>query len=86
MGDSRAGRLTAALVTLALLGLMAWWELPPWQRALMARTARAYLRRLAARAARLSGQRAMGRELAGAPEDEAGYERTYRISSLRDRL
>jgi hypothetical protein len=43
-------------------------------------------RSLATRLARASGHRAMGRELAGAPEDEAGYRRTFRLSTLRDKL
>jgi hypothetical protein len=28
----------------------------------------------------------MGRELAGAPESDAGYGRTFRLSTWRDRL
>ncbi len=86
MEDSPAVRVLAAVLTLAGLVLMAWMELPEWQRDLMARKIRSRLRALAARLARASGHRAMGRELAGAPESEAGYEVTYRLSSLRDRL
>lgn len=86
MEDSPLMRLLAAAVTLAGLGLMAWMELPAWQREMIAGRARSRLRRALARLARASGYRAMGRELAGAPEHEAGYERTYRLSSLRDRL
>jgi hypothetical protein len=44
------------------------------------------MRLLATRLARASGRRAMGRELAGAPESEAGYGRTLRLSQLRDQL
>lgn len=79
-------RTVTFLVTLALLGMVAWWEMPPWQRALIIRAARLRTRRLASRLARASGRRAMGRELAGAPESEAGYDRTFRLSTLRDRL
>ena len=86
MDDSVAGRLLAALGTLAMLGLMAWMELPPWQRDLMARRVRAVLRHGAAQLAWASGHRAMGRELAGTPEDEAGYGRTERLSRVRDAL
>lgn len=86
MDDSLAGRLLAALGTLAMLGLMTWAELPPWQRELITRRVRVVLRRGAARLARASGHRAMGRELAGAPEDEAGYGFTERLSRVRDAL
>lgn len=86
MDDTPAIRLMVALVTLTGIALMCWAELPPWQRELTARIARNRLRALTARLARASGQRAMGRELAGAPESDAGYGRTFRLSTWRDRL
>lgn len=86
MTDSPATRMVTALVTLAAITLMCWAELPPWQRALIARAARGRARQLAARVARASGRRAMGLELAGTPEKAAGYDRTERLSRLRDAL
>ncbi len=86
MEDSPLARLLAATVTLAGLTLMAWAELPQWQRQMIARQIRSRLRRVLARLARASGYHAMGRELAGAPEDEAGYGIAYRLSLIRDRL
>jgi len=84
--ESPAIRLTVALLTLAGIGLMCWAELPPWQRELTVRAARTQLRQIASQLARASGHRAMGRELAGAPEDEAGYGWALRLSQWRDRL
>ena len=86
MDDSPVTRIAAALLTLAGIGLMCWLEMPPWQRDLTLRLARFRLRWAATRLAAASGRRAMSRELAGAPEDEAGYARTFRLSLLRDRL
>ena len=86
MNEAPAARILAALLTLAALAVMAWLELPPWQRDLTARAARRRLRQLAARLAAASGHRAMGRELTGTPEEIAGYDFTLRLSRLRDRL
>lgn len=86
MEDSPLTRFLAAAVTLAGLGLMVWMEFPPWHRQLLAAAARAHVRAAAGQAARLSGMRAMGRELKGIPENEAGYRITFRLSGLRDRL
>jgi hypothetical protein len=84
--DSAAARLAAAALTLAGIGLMCWAEMPPWQRDLCLRLARFRLRLIATRLAAVSGRRAMGRELAGAAEHDAGYERTFRLSVWRDRI
>ena len=86
MQESPLIRLTATVLMLAGIVLVCLAELPPWQRELLARAIRARARQLAARLARASGQRAMGRELAGAPEHDAGYGRTLRLSTWRDRL
>jgi hypothetical protein len=86
MTDSPLARMAAAAAALATLAAMAWMELPPWQRELMARMVRCKTRSVVTRLARASGYRAMGRELAGAPQSEAGYARTFRLSLLRDRL
>ncbi len=87
MGESPALRLTVALITVAGMALMAWAELPEWQREMLARAARARLRRVVARLARASGRVAMGSELAGRTDEaQAGYRVTYRISLARDRL
>jgi hypothetical protein len=84
--DSPLVRTLAAVLTLAGLAIMTWMELPAWQRELVTRAARLRTRSLATRLARASGHRAMGRELAGVAEDEAGYRRTFRLSTLRDKL
>ena len=86
MDDSPLTRLAAAALTLAGIGLMCWLEMPPWQRDLCLRMTRARLRSLATRLAAVSGRRAMGRELAGADQRDAGYARTFRLSVWRDRL
>ena len=86
MDDSPLTRLAAALLTLAGIALMCWLEMPPWQRDLTLRLTRFRLRLLATRLAAASGRRAMGRELAGAAEHDAGYGRTLRLSTWRDRL
>lgn len=86
MDDSPGTRLLAAALTLAGIALMCWAEMPPWQRDLTLRLARCRLRLIATRLAALSGRRAMGRELAGAAEHEAGYARTFRLSVWRDRI
>ena len=78
-------RMIAALATLAMLAVLGWLEMPPWQRELMKRTAKHRLYRMLHRLARASGHRAMGDELAGRKrEAEAGYTRTERWSRLRD--
>ena len=86
MDDSPLTRIAAAALTLAGIGLMCWLEMPPWQRDLTLRVTRFRLRSIATRLAAVSGRRAMGRELAGAPERDAGYGRTLRLSVLRDRI
>lgn len=78
------------LVTLATVAgglMMIWFETPEWQREMISRAVRFRLRRAAARLARASGQRAMGRELAGRTDEaRAGYRITYQLSVARDRL
>lgn len=86
MEDRAWQRLLAALVTLASAGLMVWMEMPPARRELIVLQVRSRLRRAAARLARASGHRAMGRELAGTPEDEAGYGLAYRLAKFSDQL
>lgn len=76
-----------AAIMLGMLGLLAWLELPPWQRHQITSKIRAKVWLTVARLARASGHRAMGDELAGrqtAAHD--GYQFTYRLSRLRDRL
>ncbi|HXZ72651.1 MAG TPA: hypothetical protein VEH31_17515 [Streptosporangiaceae bacterium] len=86
-GQNPRAHLTVTLITLAAVLVLAWLEMPEWQRQMTARAARLRLRRLAAAAARASGYQAMGNELAGnAPQAEAGYRVTERLSRLRDRL
>jgi hypothetical protein len=84
--DSPVARLIGAALTLAMVGAMMWLEMPEWQRQLAGRALRARSRAAAGWLARTSGRRAMGRELAGTPEHQAGYDRTERISRLRDAL
>lgn len=80
-------RVIMALLTLTGLALAAWAELPEWQRELIIRQARDRLKRSAASAARVTGHRAMGDELAGRAGDARhGYSLAYRLSALRDRL
>ena len=86
MDDSPLARLAAALLTLAGIAVMCWLEMPPWQRDLCLKVARFRLRLAAARLAAASGRRAMRRELAGTPEHDAGYARTFRLSTWRDRI
>ena len=86
MNDSPWGQLAASLITLAALAVLAWWEMPPAQRQMALITARTRGRKALNRLARSSGYRAMGRELAGTPQSEAGYGVTYRLATLRDRL
>ena len=86
MRDSPLARLIASLAMLATLAALAWWEMPPARRQLATLTARQAARRQLHRLARASGYHAMGRELAGTPERDAGYRLTYRLSSLRDRV
>ena len=80
-------QLIQAAIAVLGVAIILWMETPPWQRQMMLRAARVRLRVLAARAARYSGHRAMGDELAGRKDDaEAGYQWTFKLSSLRDRL
>ena len=74
---------------IAVLGvaLILWMETPAWQREIVRQAVRLRLRGLVARAARYSGHRAMGDELAGRVDDAAqGYDLAYRLSALRDKL
>lgn len=81
----RAQNRVLAILTLATMGLVMWETLPAADRALMAASARQAARRALAAAARLAGHRAMGDELEGrAPQAQAGYRLTYRLSRLRD--
>jgi hypothetical protein len=84
--ESPWGQLAASLITLAALAVLAWWEMPPAQRQLAALTARTRTQKILHRLARASGCRAMGRELAGTPESDAGYGVAYRLAVLRDRM
>ena len=80
-------RITILALTLAMLAGAAWMELPQWQRELITRAARQRTYRLLHRAARASGRRAMGDELAGRKaEADAGYSFTERLSRARDSL
>ena len=79
-------QLAASLITLAALAALAWWEMPPAQRQMALLMTRSALHKALHRLARASGHQAMGRELAGTPESEAGYRVTFRLSTLRDRL
>ena len=79
-------QLTAMALTLVGLTMVLWMEVPPWQRKMAAQIARTRIRQAAARLAVASGHRAMGRELAGTPQEIAGYGRTERLSRLRDSL
>ena len=84
--DDRRHQLIVTAATLVLLGVVAWMEMPPWQRELVMRAIRQKTYRLLHRAARASGRRAMGDELAGRQaEAQAGYDFTERLSRLRDR-
>lgn len=85
--DGRRDQLIATAATLAVLALMGWLEMPPWQRELVKRTVRNRAYRLLHRLARASGRRAMGDELAGRKhEAEVGYSFTERLSRLRDQV
>ena len=80
-------RVAATLATLAMLALLGWLEMPPWQRELVKRTARRRAYLILHRLARASGHRAMGDELSGRKvEAEAGYEWTHKLSRIRDAL
>ena len=80
-------RLLAALATLAILAVVGWLEMPPWQRELVKRTVRRRAYLILHRLARASGHRAMGDELAGRQrEANAGYEHTHWLSRVRDSL
>lgn len=79
-------RLVVLGATLGIVAGMMWAEMPPWERQMIVRSARLRLRRMTSRLARATGHRAMGRELAGTPEDEAGYGLPYRLSKMRDAL
>lgn len=87
MGDQGPWtHLLMTAITLAGVAGIMWMEAPEWQREMIRQATRSRLRRAAARLARASGHRAMGRELAGTPEDEAGYWFPYRLSRVRDAL
>ena len=75
------------VLLLIVTGIMAWSELPDWQRAAIQARTLAKARRVAAWMARRSGHAAMGDELAGHNDAAlAGYSLAYRLSKLRDRL
>ena len=88
MGDEKPWQRIVILgLTAGMLAAMAWLEMPQWQREMVKRTARLRVYRLLHRAARASGHRAMGDELAGRMrEAEAGYAFTERINPARDAL
>lgn len=80
-------RIVILGLTAGMLAAMAWLEMPQWQRELIKRTARLRMYRLLHRAARASGHRAMGDELAGRTrEADSGYAFTERLSRARDAL
>lgn len=80
-------QLLMTVITVAGSVVIVWIQLPEQQRQMMILALRSRARRLAARAAQLSGHKAMGRELAGRmAEAEAGYGFTYRLSRARDAL
>ena len=75
------------LLLLAMAGVMAWAEMPDWQRRMVIARIRLRARQTAAWMARRSGHRAMGDELAGHREAaDAGYGFTYRLAQFRDRI
>ena len=75
------------ILLLLVTGIMAWSELPDWQRAAIQAKTAARARRMLAWMARRSGHAAMGDELAGHSDAaSAGYSLAYRLSRLRDRL
>ena len=78
--------LLMTLITVAGVGVIMWMEAPEWQRETIKRQIRLRARQCADRVARASGHRAMGRELDGTPERDAGYERTRWLSRVRDAL
>ena len=81
------GRLAVLAVTLALMLMAAWLEMPEWQREAAALAWRRKARRVVAAAARVAGRSAMRDELAGRrAEADAGYSLARRLSELRDRL
>ena len=83
--DNRPARQILLLLTLA--GIMAWAEMPEWQRRMLIARVRSGVRRTVAWMAHRSGHRAMGDELDGHREAaDAGYGFTYQLSKLRDRL
>jgi hypothetical protein len=75
-----------AALTVAL-AVMAWAEMPPWQRQQLTARCRQGLRRVVARVALLSGRAAMRDELSGRQaEAESRYAFTERLSRIRDGL
>ena len=79
--------LRQLVLLLIVTGVMAWSELPEWQRAALRAKAAARTRRLVAWMARRCGHAAMRDELAGHREAaHAGYSLAYRLSQVRDRL
>ena len=86
MDENPWPRLAVLAATLVMMGTLAWWEMPQWQRELIRRGIRRRMYRLLHRVARASGRRAMGDELAGRQaEADAGYAFTETMSRLRDR-
>lgn len=85
MEDRHPIRQIVLLLTLA--GIMAWIEMPDWQRRMVIARLRSRTRAALAWMARRSGHRAMGDELSGHGEAaDAGYGFTFRLSQLRDRI
>jgi hypothetical protein len=88
VGDAQGPwtHLIMTAITLAGVAVIMWMEAPEWQRQMAARKIRLRLRSAATRLAACAGHRAMGRELGGTPENDAGYHTAYRISRFRDTL
>lgn len=79
--------LRQVILLLIVTGIMAWSELPDWQRAAIQAKTAARTRRAIAWMARRCGHAAMGDELAGHREAaHAGYSLAYQLSRVRDRL
>ena len=75
------------ILLLLMAGLMAWAEMPDWQRRMVLSRLRERARRTVAWMAYRTGHRAMGDELDGRPDAaDAGYGFAFRLSTLRDKL
>ena len=81
------GHLLMVVISVAGAVMIAWTELPPGQRMMVALTVKARLHRVLHRAARRAGYLGMGSELRGhRPSASTGYGVAYRLARLRDRL